>query len=148
MLETRDQPKPAGRRIPLDDDEPTTLVEMYELVARIHPKPDTLNYKREGEWRSISAPEMVQRARHIALGLYKLGVRKGDRVAIFSESRVEWVLADQGSIFNGAVPVPIYPTLTPLQAQYILNDSGACLIFVSTQAKLNEIKTILGQCPP
>src|SRR6267143_4622318 len=110
--------------------EPATLVDIYEGVVRAHPKPDTLNYKRDGAWHSMSAGEMLRRARWIALGLYSLGIRKGDRVALLSESRVEWVLADQGCIFAGAVGVPIYPTLTPPQVAYILNDSGAHALFV------------------
>src|SRR6266550_8812669 len=134
-------------RIPLDKDEPTTLTEVYQRVARAHPKTNTLNYKRNDEWHSISAAEMLSQARRIALGLYSLGVRQGDRVALLSESRVEWVLADQGCIFAGAVGVPIYPTLTPSQAAYILKDSGARVMFVSDRAKFDEIETVLAECP-
>jgi long-chain acyl-CoA synthetase len=137
---------PPKLRKPLSADEPTTLVEVYEGVARDHPKLDTLNHKRDGLWHSISANEMLARARRIALGLYSLGVRKGDRVALISESRVEWVLADQGCIFAGAVVVPIYPTLTPPQAAYILKDSGAGALFVSDREKFDEIKTVLDEC--
>jgi long-chain acyl-CoA synthetase len=134
------------RRIPLSDDEPRTLVEVYEQVARVHPKPDTLNYKRYGAWHSISAEEMLKRVRSVALGLYSLGIRKGDRVALLSESSVEWVLADQGCIFSGAVTVPIYPTLTPTQAGYILNDCNARVLFVSMRAKFEEVETVMRDC--
>ena len=133
-------------RVPLSDDEPRTLVEVYEGVARFHSKPDTLNYKRDGVWRSISADEMLKRAHLIALGLYALNVRKGDRVALISESCVEWVLADQGCIFEGAVTVPIYPTLTPAQVGYILNDCGARVMLVSTRAKIGEIEAVVREC--
>src|ERR1700738_4272529 len=132
--------------VPLSDDEPSTLVEVYERVARVHSKPDTLNYKRDGVWKSISAAEMVERARAIALGLYSQSVRKGDRVALLSESRAEWVLADQGCIFAGAVTVPIYPTLTPPQVGYILNDCGARALLVSPRAKFEEVETALQDC--
>ena len=128
------------------DSKPATLVEIYEGVARTHPKADTLNYKRDGAWHSMSAAEMLRHARSIALGLYSLGIRRGDRVALLSESRVEWVLADQGCIFAGAVGVPIYPTLTPPQVAYILKDSGARALFVSTPAKLAEIEIALREC--
>lgn len=134
------------RRVPLSDDEPKTLVEVYEGVARFHSKPDTLNYKQDGAWRSISTDEMLKRARLIALGLYSLDVRKGDRVALLSESRVEWVLADQGCIFAGAVTVPIYPTLTPAQVGYILNDCGARVLLVFTRAKIEEIEAVVRGC--
>src|SRR6266851_1382856 len=146
MLEKVEQLKFVGQRVPLSADEPATLVEVYDSVVRVHPKPDTLNYKRDGAWQSISAHEMLARARRIALGLYSLGVRKDDRVALLSESCVEWVLADQGCIFAGAVGVPIYPTLTPPQAAYILKDSGARALFVSTPAQLEEIEIALREC--
>src|SRR5207253_10600453 len=128
---------------PHADAGPTTLVDIYEGLARNHPKPNTLNYKRDGAWHSMSAAEMLRHARSIALGMYSLGIRKGDRVALLSESRVEWVLADQGCIFAGAVGVPIYPTLTPSQVAYILKDSGARRWFGSTRAKLAEIEIVL-----
>src|SRR3989475_8892495 len=125
---------------------PETLVNIYEGVVRAHPKHNTLNYKRDGAWHSMSAAEMLRHARSIALGLYSLGIRRGDRVALLSESRVEWVLADQGCIFAGAVGVPIYPTLTPPQVAYILKDSGARALFISTRAKFEEMETALRDC--
>ena len=146
MLEKVEQLKFVGHRAPLSADEPATLVEVYQRVVRVHPQPDTLNYKRDGKWHSISSNEMLTRARGIALGLYSLGVRKDDRVALLSESRVEWVLADQGCIFAGAVGVPIYPTLTPSQAACILKDSGARAMFVSDRAKFDEIEAVLVEC--
>ena len=71
----------------------------------------------------------------------------GDRVAILSESRVEWTLTDAGSIFAGTIDVPIYPTLTPPQVRYILNDSGACVLFLANREKFDELKDALGECP-
>jgi long-chain acyl-CoA synthetase len=147
MLETDDKLKVVRPRIPLEADEPATLVEVYERVPRIHQKPDTLNYKRDGAWHSMSADEMLRRARWNALGLYSLGIRKDDRVALLSESCVEWVLADQGCIFAGAITVPIYPTLTPGQAAYIMNDSGARALFISTREKFEEFEAAVGDCP-
>jgi long-chain acyl-CoA synthetase len=145
------QPFPATARampprVPLTADEPATLVDFYERVARLHPKPNTLNYKRDGTWHSISAHRMIEHARRVALGLYSLGIRKGDRVALLSESRVEWVQADQGCIFAGAITVPVYPTLTPPQVAYILQDSGARLLFVPTRKKFEEIRAVLREC--
>jgi long-chain acyl-CoA synthetase len=134
-------------RYPVSTLEPTTLTEVFEFVARVHTRPDTLNYKREGRWLSISAAEMLQRARAIAAGLYSLGIRRGDRVAILSESRPEWTLTDAGCIFLGAIDVPIYPTLTPAQVQYILKDSGARLLVLANGDKLRQIEPILSACP-
>ena len=133
-------------RNPLNVDEPTTLIEVFEQVVREHPKADTLNYKRDNAWVSVSAEEMLNRARNIAAGLHSLGVRKGDRVAILSDSRLEWVLADQGCVFLGAVAVPIYPTLTASQVAYIVNDCEARTIFVSNEEKLQQVQAALDSC--
>jgi len=146
MLERVDKLEFVRERAPLSANQPATLVEVYLRVQRDHRKPDTLNFKRDGSWHSLSAQEMGTQARAIALGLYSLGVRKGDRVALLSESRVEWVLADQGCIFAGAVTVPIYPTLTSPQVAYILKDCGPRVIFVSTRGKFEEIESAFHEC--
>lgn len=147
MLEVHDKTILPPERVPLDPNEPTTLVQIYEGVVHNHPKTNNLNYKRDGEWRELSAVNMLKRARSIALGLYSLGLRKGDRVAILAESCVEWVLADQGCILMGAITVPIYPTLSPDQVKYIINDCGARAAFVSSSEKLAEIEAALRECP-
>ena len=128
-------------------DEPTTLVEVFEYVRRVHPRPDTLNYKQGGRWVPISADAMLSRMRHIGAGLYSLGVRRGDRVAILSESRVEWTLTDAGCMFAGAIDVPIYPTLTPPQVRYILKDSGARVLVIQNEEKFHQIRAVLSECP-
>ena len=126
--------------------EPKTLVDVFMSVARKHKRPDILNYKSGGQWISISSDEMLRRAKLIAAGLRAIGVQRGDRVAILSESRVEWTLTDAGSIFAGAIDVPIYPTLTPPQVRYILKDSGACVLFLENREKYIQLKEVLGEC--
>ena len=133
-------------RIPLSQEEPTTLVEVFEHVGRIHPRPDTLNYKRDGRWISISSEEMLARVRRIAAGLYSLGVRRGDRVAILSESRPEWTLIDAACLFATAIDVPIYPTLTPAQVRYILKDSGARVLVVQNEEKFLRVREAIVEC--
>jgi len=146
MMEAAVTPKFTPARIPLTADEPTTLPEVYERVLRDYPKPDTLNYKRDGAWHSISAADMLRRAKAIAMGLYSRGVRHGDRVAIVSESCIEWVLADQGCLFAGAVTVPIYPTLTPPQVRYIIEDCAPKVLFVEAWEKFDEIRDVAQSC--
>jgi len=126
---------------------PSTLVDVFTEVARKHKRPDTLNYKQDGRWIQMSSGEMMKRAQSIAAGLHAIGVQPGDRVALLSESRVEWTLTDAGSIFARTIDVPIYPTLTPPQVRYILNDSGACVLFIENRAKFDELKEVLGECP-
>jgi long-chain acyl-CoA synthetase len=90
---------------------------------------------------------MIARARQIAAGLYSLGVRGGDRVALLSESRPEWTLTDAGCLLIGAVDVPIYPTLTAPQVRYILKDSGARVLVLANESKYGELAEILKECP-
>src|SRR5687767_14924002 len=108
---------------------------------------DTLNYKSGGRWVPVSSDEMLERVKHIAAGLHAIGIRHGDRVALLSDSRVEWTLTDAGCLFASAVDVPIYPTLTPPQVQYILKDSGASAIFLANREKFLELQQILAECP-
>lgn len=134
-------------RQPASAGEPVTLVDVFERVTHKHKRPDTLNYKNGGRWLSISSDEMLRRAKLIAAGLHAIGAGPGERVAILSESRVEWTLTDAGSIFAGTIDVPIYPTLTPPQVRYILNDSGASVLFLANREKFDELKDALGECP-
>ena len=134
-------------RQPASADEPVTLVDVFERVTRKHKRPDTLNYKSGERWLSISSDELLRRSKLIAAGLHAIGAGPGERVAILSESRVEWTLTDAGSIFAGTIDVPIYPTLTPPQVRYILNDSGASVLFLANREKFDELKDALGECP-
>ncbi|MCA1817279.1 MAG: long-chain fatty acid--CoA ligase [Acidobacteria bacterium] len=126
---------------------PTTLAEVFKRAARVHRKPDALNFKREGAWHSISSRALIEGARSVGLGLYALGVRRGDRVAVLSESRPEWVLTDAGCQLAGIVDVPIYPTQAPPQVSYILNDSGARVLFVQHRAAYERIAEAIGEVP-
>lgn len=133
-------------RKPLYPDEPRTLNEMFLQSARKHNKPDLLNYKRGGKWHSISSEEFERRAKNIALGLYSIGIRPRERVAILSENCPEWTLADAGSLFCGAMDVPIYSTQAPAQVQYILNDSGARRLFIQNRAAYERVREAIQEC--
>lgn len=101
-----------------------------EALAR-HAKTDALCLKKEGLWLRISGEAFIARVRAVALGLSSLGVRKGDRVALLSENRPDWSVVDLAILSLGAVNVPIYTTQAPDQVRFILEDSGARLLFVS-----------------
>jgi long-chain acyl-CoA synthetase len=147
VSENVDTFEPVPVRRPMAAGEPATLVDVFARVVREHNRPDALNYKSDGHWVPISSDEMLARAKDIAAGLHAIGVRRGDRVALLSESRVEWTLTDAGCIFCGAIDVPIYPTLTPPQVRYILKDSGASALFLEGREKFDELKEILAECP-
>src|SRR3712207_5388640 len=101
-----------------------------DALAR-HAKADALCLKKEGQWLRISGDAFIARVRAVALGLSSLGVRKGDRVALLSENRPDWSVVDLAILSLGAVNVPIYTTQAPEQVRYILEDSGARVLFVS-----------------
>jgi long-chain acyl-CoA synthetase len=114
-------------------DAPGTLPGMCLSALVRHAKPDAINHKREGVWRRIAGADFVRRVRAVALGLQSLGVRRGDRVALLSENRPEWSLADLAILSLGAVNVPIYTTQAVEQVRHILADSAARVLFVSNR---------------
>jgi len=119
----------------------------FEAIEQFH-KPDAL-LARTGtnSWHPISHDAMRERVRRIALGLRELGVARGERVAILSENRPEWALADWACLTAGLTDVPIYPTLPAEQIPYILNDSGATALFASSVAQAEKIASIRAQVP-
>ena len=110
---------------------PSTLPGVCLDAMVRHNKTDAVSEKREGEWVRISATQFVRRVRHIALGLVDLGIQSGDRVALISENRPEWSMADLAILSLGAVTVPIYTTQSIDQIQFILEDSGTRALLIS-----------------
>src|SRR5947208_16968466 len=110
---------------------PASVPAMCLEAMRRHAKQDALCLKKEGQWLRISGEAIIQRVRAVALGLSALGVKRGDRVALLSENRPDWSVVDLAILSLGAVNVPIYTTQAPEQVRYILEDSGARVLFVS-----------------
>jgi long-chain acyl-CoA synthetase len=102
-------------------------------------------YREAGKWLSISSSDLRRDVAGTLRALQRWGIQKGDRVAILSENRPEWSTADFAILLLGAVTVPVYATLTPEQTAYTLRDSGASIVFVSTEAQLRKIQAILPQ---
>ncbi len=109
-----------------------TIAEMFLQVVTNPTWPITLQVKRNGVWESLSELEVRRRVARLGAYLLKEGLEVGDRVAILSENSPEWAIADYACNTSGLVVVPIYPTLTADQTRYILEDSGAKLVFAST----------------
>jgi long-chain acyl-CoA synthetase len=112
---------------------PTSLPGLCLAAVSKHNKADALNQKIGSEWQHISASTFVERVRNVALGLAELGIRPGDRIALLSENRPEWSIADLAILSLGAINVPIYTTQAVEQISYILADSGARAIFISNR---------------
>jgi long-chain acyl-CoA synthetase len=128
--------------------EPRTLTELYfGAQERYRDNPVALRHRPGDAWVPISYRALHERVRAASLGLLDLGIAAGDRVAILSENRPEWAVIDYACLAALAVDVPIYPTLVPHQIAYLLNDSGATAVCVSTQAQLDKILEIRADVP-
>jgi long-chain acyl-CoA synthetase len=126
-----------------------TLTQLFFTSVDRHAdrRPAALRAKMGGAWRAITHKELAQRVIAAAVGLRELGIRPGDRVSILSETRPEWAIADYACLCAQAADVPIYPTLTTKQTEYILNDSGAVGVFCSTAEQVAKALEIKGHLP-
>lgn len=117
---------------------PQTIPHFCIESFRRNNKRDALAYKIGDVWNYISGTDVVEKIRRIAIGLSQLGVKAGDRIAIISENRPEWSLTDLAILSLRAVNVPIYTTQAVDQIRYILEDSGAKMLFVSGKKLLKH----------
>jgi long-chain acyl-CoA synthetase len=127
--------------------EPGTLNRLFfDAIARFG-KPDALLWKSEpGKlYEPISHRSIEQRVARIALALKDAGIASGDRVAILSGNRPEWLLCDFACLTSGLVTVPVYPTLPADQVLHILRDSGAALVFAADTSQVAKIAGIRAQ---
>jgi len=124
-----------------------TLNELFLKAVEQHSKPDCFLFKHGGRYQGLSSQDALRRAAALAALLDRLGVERGDRVAILSENRPEWALTDYALLGLGALSVPIYTTLLEPDIEYILRDSGAKGIVVATQAQLQKIVNVRTRLP-
>ncbi|SDR83399.1 long-chain acyl-CoA synthetase [Polaribacter sp. KT25b] len=119
-------------------DFPNYQLETYNLKK-------ALSTKYNGKWKSISSQEYVDKSNQFSRGLLKLGIKPNDKIAIISTSnRTEWNICDIGVLQTGAQTVPIYPTISKEDYEYVLNHSESIYCFVSDVTileKLNQIKS-------
>ena len=126
---------------------PRTLPELFLQAIERHDRPDLMRYKAGGDWAKIPAREFREEVELAAHGLIDLGIQAGDRVALLSENRPGWALADLATLSVGAWVVPIYTSLPPDEVQYILEDSGARACVVSTAPQLAKVLEVRDRCP-
>lgn len=123
------------------------LSDFYYHALNNQPKVDAFTQKENGKWVSLSSQELVDKAILFSRGLLDLGVKKGDRIAVISNNRIEWHLTDLAIQQIGAVNVPVYSNINPEDYNYILNDCGAKLVFLSDEEILNKIKQVKDKIP-
>jgi long-chain acyl-CoA synthetase len=119
-----------------------TIAELPFHVMGRFPKPLLVGRCGGERIEGLSSKEVFEQVRDLSLGLSALGVGAGDRVAILSESRPEWLLTDLAVVTAGGVTVPVYPTLSAAQARYIFQNCAAKVVVVSTRLQLEKIQDI------
>jgi len=123
---------------------PKTINDIFYGIVESN-RDRVMTYKQTVKWIPISSRELYRDAVGVARTLASWGIQKGDRIAILSENRPEWALADFGALLLGAVVVPIYTTLTAEQTAYLLKDCGAKVVFLSTADQLKKFLEIRGE---
>lgn len=118
----------------------------YQLEK--YPLEKCLVTKYEGKWKATSTQQYINQFNKISRGLLKLGVEVNDKIALISSrNRTEWNICDIGIMQIGAQGVPIYPTISSQEYEYILNHSGAIYCFVSDQEVFNKVMNIKDKVP-
>lgn len=125
------------------DYDPTTIIAEVDTGLKKHDKDVLIGTKRNGQWIETGKEAFQEKVRNMALGLYELGVRKGDRVSLHSENSAEWLICDQAILSLGAVNVPIYTTQPGDQIKYILENSETKVHIVSNDNLFSDTKSVI-----
>lgn len=127
---------------------PTKLFEFIEIQRNKIPLEKSVTTKYNGEWQSLSTEDFYQKVQQVSRSLIKLGVKKGDKIALIStNNRTEWCIMDLGILQLGAVTVPIYPTITGPEYEYVLNHSESQYCFISDVEILEKLNTVRKNIP-
>ncbi|MFG2663449.1 AMP-dependent synthetase/ligase [Streptomyces sp. NPDC048387] len=134
---------PALYEVPSDGN----LTDLIRRNAAQHPDTAVMSRKAGGQWLDVTATEFLAEVRAAAKGLIAAGIQPGDRVALISRTRYEWVLFDFAIWSAGAVTVPVYETSSPEQVQWILSDSGAVAAIVESPAHRANVEALRDRLP-
>ncbi|MGA5215946.1 AMP-dependent synthetase/ligase [Streptomyces cinereoruber] len=134
---------PALYEVPTDGN----LTDLIRRNASQHPDVAVMGRKIDGVWTDVTATEFLAEVRGVAKGLIAAGVEPGDRVALLSRTRYEWVLLDFAIWSAGGVTVPVYETSSPEQIQWILGDSGAAAVLVESAAHEESVASVRADLP-
>lgn len=122
----------------------TRLFDIIQYQKENFPQDVAFASKNDGEWKKYSTQDVIDTANQLSKGLIEYGIQPGDKIAIIStNNRAEWNITDIACLQIGAIDVPIYPTISPTEYEYIFNDAGIKIAFISDfelLEKLNEIK--------
>ena len=126
----------------------STLADLFPLAVRKHGLKRAVVYKDDsGQWTSKTYTEVGEIVRKLSLGLLDLGIEKGDKVAILSNTRPEWTYFDFAALSAGATVVPIYQTNSPAECQYVLENSDAVAVVVEDDEQAAKVRQVREHCP-
>jgi long-chain acyl-CoA synthetase len=121
----------------------TRLFDFIYYQEQNYPQEKCYNYKQKNEWHSISTKDFIEQSNTVSRALLNLGIKKGDKIAVISSrNRPEWHSLDIGTLQIGAQNVPLYPTLSESDYEYILNHSDAIYCFVSDKDLLEKVNAV------
>ena len=130
----------------MDNNRPT-IIDFVEKYSRTFPQNVYIREKVDGVWKEITQEQTREEAYRIGAGLMALGVEKGDKIALLSESRAMWVLSELGAMYAGATDVPLSVNLGDgKDLLFRIHHSEARWILVSAN-QLPKIRAIIGECP-
>jgi len=124
-----------------------TIADLLPRAAEKHAHKTAVRYKRDGEWQGLSFEQVGAIVREIGLGLIALGIEPGDRVCILSQTRPEWTYCDFAVSGAGGVVVPIYPTNSPEECEWVAGNSDARAIVCEDGTQLAKITEIRERLP-
>ena len=124
-----------------------TIADLMAIAAQKHADRVALREKVDGEWRARTYAEMGEIVREIALGLIDLGIAPGERVCILCTTRPEWTYADFAISSSGAVVVPIYPTNSPEECEWVVGNSEACAVVCENAEQVAKIVAVRERLP-
>ena len=127
--------------------EEQTPAQLFRSRCRMWANLPALRRKERGIWYTVSWRQYYERARAIGLALSERGLQRGDVIAVLAENRPEWLYADMGAQSMGIIGNGIYPTSPPEQVAYVLNNSGARVLFVENDEQLDKALAVRAQCP-
>src|SRR5918997_933610 len=125
----------------------TTIADLIEVAAERYGDSPAIRHKRDGEWKDVSYAELGEIVSEVGRGLIDLGIQPGDKVAILCSTRPEWTYADFGITATGAVVVPIYPTNSPEECQWVAGNSESRAIVCENAEQVAKVRAVEGDLP-
>jgi long-chain acyl-CoA synthetase len=119
-----------------------TIGQLFLNTTKSYIKDDLMLHKKEGSYVPISTEEFSNKIKYYSLGLRDIGFGARDKLAIFSETRPEWVMTDIATLCLGGITVPIYAYLVPEQVKYIIDNSETKIVVVSTHEQWEKLELI------